>query len=214
VRGVDRVQTEGDRTEEHKPIVIGTWDGSDVSLPCLLLNSHVDVVPAMIEHWTVPPFDGVEINGRVYGRGAQDMKSVCVQYIIALRKLKASSFIPKRTIHLTFVPDEEVGGSGIKTLMESSFFKSLKIGLALDEGLANESESYSLFYGERLPWWVKVVAEGSTGHGSRFIDCTAVEQAVGVMNKALAYRQDQKDALFGKGKHAGCSHAVAKTLGM
>ena len=44
-------------------------------------------------------------------------------------------------------------------------------------------ETYSIFYGERLPWWVKVNARGNTGHGSRFIDTTAVEQIVGVTNK-------------------------------
>lgn len=197
----------------HKPVVIGTIKGTDPSLPSILLNSHVDVVPAMMEHWDVPPFAGIIQGERIYGRGTHDMKSVCIQYIVALRALKCAGFQPHRTIHLSFVPDEEIGGSGMLTLMDSAFFKSIKIGLALDEGLANEGDVYSVFYGERLPWWVKVHAAGSTGHGSRFIDCTAVEQLVGVVNKALEFRQDQKDTLFGRGKHAGCSHAVAKTLG-
>jgi aminoacylase len=70
--------------------------------------------------------------------------------------------------------------------------------------------TYYIFYDFR---WVKIEAVGSTGHGSRFIDCTAVEQLVGVVNKALAFRQDQKDLLFGRGVHAGCDHAVAKSLG-
>jgi hypothetical protein len=47
---------------------------------------------------------------QIYGRGAQDMKCVCVQYIEAIRKLHSidPSFRPMRTIYLTFVPDEEV----------------------------------------------------------------------------------------------------------
>ena len=45
---------------------------------------------------------------------------------------------------------------------------------------------------ERLPWWVRVVAEGNTGHGSRFIEGTAVEQILGVTQRALAFRQQQK----------------------
>jgi aminoacylase len=139
-------------SDAHKPVVIGTWRGSDPSLPCLLLNSHTDVVPAMLEHWTVPPFEGILKDGRIYGRGAQDMKCVCIQYIVALRKLKSIGFIPTRTIHLSFVPDEEIGGSGMKALMRSEFFKSLRIGIAFDEGLANEGDAFSVFYGERLPW--------------------------------------------------------------
>jgi aminoacylase len=74
------------------------------------------------------------------------------------------------------VPDEEVGGGGMLALISSALFKSLPgIALALDEGLASTDETYSLFYGERLPWWIDVTAHGKTGHGSRFIDETAGE---------------------------------------
>ena len=60
--------------------------------------------------------------------------------------------------------------------LSSTLYKSLPgIALALDEGLASTDETYSLFYGERLPWWVDVTAHGKTGHGSRFIDDTAGE---------------------------------------
>jgi aminoacylase len=44
---------------------------------------------------------------------------------------------------------------------------------ALDEGLANVEDAYTVFFGERTPWWVIVDAKGPTGHGSRFIKGTA-----------------------------------------
>ena len=55
-----------------------------------------------------PPFAGVRKNGNVYGRGAQDMKCVCLQYIEALRqiRLQKPEWKPARSIYLTFVPDE------------------------------------------------------------------------------------------------------------
>ena len=144
------------------------------------------------------------------------MKCVCIQYIEAIRKLHAinPSFRPQRTIHLTFVPDEEVGGSGMLTFLSSRLYKSLPgIALALDEGLASTDETYSLFYGERLPWWVDVTATGKTGHGSRFIDSTAVEQIIGVSNKALAFREEQRELLHGDGDisadSCNCAHSVA-----
>lgn len=60
--------------------------------------------------------------------------------------------------------------------ISSTLYKSLPgIALALDEGLASTDDTYSLFYGERLPWWVDITAQGNTGHGSRFIDGTAGE---------------------------------------
>lgn len=84
--------------------------------------------------------------------------------------------------HYTFyatitVPDEEVGGGGMLAFLGSTLYNSLPgIALALDEGLASTDDTYSLFYGERLPWWVDVTAHGKTGHGSRFIDETAGEE--------------------------------------
>jgi len=98
--------------------------------------------------------------------------------------------------------------------LESELYKSLPgIALALDEGLASTTDTFSVFYGERLPWWVDVTAKGNTGHGSRFIEHTAVEQLVALANKALEFREGQRTAL-GLSKHENCAHAVAaKTLG-
>lgn len=91
---------------EHSPVVVAVWKGLDESLPILLLNSHYDVVPA--EHWTVPPFEGFRKDGKIYGRGAQDMKCVCMQYIEAVIKIRQMfpQWKPARSLYLTFVPDE------------------------------------------------------------------------------------------------------------
>jgi len=205
------------------PVVVAHWKGIDESLPVLLLNSHYDVVPANPNDWTVPPFKGFRKDGKIYGRGAQDMKCVCIQYIEALRKISTqdSSFRPRRSIYLTFVPDEEIGGSGMAAFLDSKLYKEqLKkqgIALALDEGLASTDNVFSVFYGERLPWWVQVTAHGNTGHGSRFIDNTAVEQLLELANKALRFRQGQRELLHEDAAHENCAHAVAakkkKSLG-
>lgn len=197
----------------HKPIVVGVWKGSHGDhLPCVVLNSHYDVVPVILEHWNVPAFEGLVRDNRIYGRGTQDMKCVCAQYLVALEKLKKTGFVPKRTIVVTYVPDEEIGGiDGMNVLLNSPWFKQQRIGVALDEGLANTSDVFSVFYGERLPWWVHVSATGSTGHGSRFIEGNAVAQVIQVCNKALAYREAQRILLHGEdNEHVACSHAVAK----
>jgi aminoacylase len=74
-----------------------------------------------------------------------------------------------------------------------------------------------VFYGERLPWWIKVTAVGNTGHASRFIESTAVEQILGVAQRALEFRTEQRKILHGETDcdHSGCSHSVAtkKVLG-
>lgn len=131
-------------------------------------------------------------------------KCVCVQYIESIKKLKSIDFQPLRTVHLSFVPDEEIGGvDGMNVMLQSDWFSSLNIGLALDEGLASEEDEFAVFYGERLPWWIHVTATGNTGHASRFIEGTAVEQILGIAQKALAFRSEQRDLLHGAGHHAG-----------
>lgn len=195
---------------DHSPVVVGVWKGSQPNLPILLLNSHYDVVPADTAAWTVPPFEAIRKDGKIYGRGTQDMKCVCMQYIEALRQIILNGYSPTRSIYLTFVPDEEIGGSGMAAFLESETYKSLPgIALALDEGLASTSDSIDVFYGERLPWWVSVTAQGPTGHGSRFIENTAVEQLLELTQKALAFRKGQKDQL-GLKEHENCTHAVMK----
>jgi aminoacylase len=158
----------------------------------------------------VPPFEGVRNDGIVYGRGAQDMKCVCLQYIEGIRQLLKlhPTYQPQRTIYLTFVPDEEIGGAGMAAFLDSAMYKGLPgIALALDEGLASTSNTLDVFYGERLPWWIDVTATGPTGHGSRFIDNTAVEQLVALTQKALQFRKGQRD-LLEMSHEENCTHAV------
>mmetsp|Transcript_130001 Transcript_130001/g.404373 ORF Transcript_130001/g.404373 Transcript_130001/m.404373 type:complete len:441 (-) Transcript_130001:69-1391(-) len=198
---------------ERKPILIATWQGTDTTLPAILLNSHYDVVPAMHEHWSVDPWAAAVVDGRIYGRGTQDMKSVCVQYLLAIERLKSQGATPLRTVHLTFVPDEEIGGvDGMGRFLETPEFAALEpIALALDEGLANPGDAFTAFYGERTPWWILVRATGPTGHGSRFIRETAPQKLLRMAERALHYRAEQ-EAQLGHDAH-GCKHGTAKKLG-
>jgi aminoacylase len=69
--------------------------------------------------------------------------------------------------------------------------------------------SSQIFPSSITAWWVDITAEGPTGHGSRFIENTAVEQLLELTQKALAFRQGQKNLL--EMKHdENCSHIVAR----
>jgi aminoacylase len=195
-----------------KPLVLATWRGQDSKLSSILLNSHYDVVPVMQEHWTYPAFGATRTpNGRIYSRGTQDMKCVCIQYLLAIQALKTAGHIPLRDVHLLYVPDEETGGvDGMRPFLESATFRALNLGVAMDEGLANPDNAYSVFYGERTPWFFYVTAAGPTGHGSRFVQDTAVSKLLKVANSAMQFRESQEKTL---GHTGGCSHAQAKKLG-
>uniref|UniRef100_A0A6B2L5A2 N-acyl-aliphatic-L-amino acid amidohydrolase n=1 Tax=Arcella intermedia TaxID=1963864 RepID=A0A6B2L5A2_9EUKA len=205
---------------DKQPILILTWKGQDPSLPSILLNGHYDVVPADSSKWTFDPWGGVRApNGNIYGRGAQDMKCVLVQYLEAvgrlMREVKEGRLRPPlRTIHLSFLPDEETGGLlAAVPFVNSEVFRSLNVGVTLDEGLANPNDAYSIFYGERAVWWVKIKAEGSTGHGSRFIQRAAIEKLSEVLQKVYLFRAEQEKKLHGHPEEVGCAHAKAKKLG-
>lgn len=138
----------------HRVVSIMTWEGTNPAFKSILLNSHTDVVPVYQEHWKYDAFMAVkDAEGNIYARGTQDMKSVTIQYIQAVRRLKAEGKKLTRTVHLMFVPDEEVGGhKGMETFVQHPEFQKLNIGFALDEGLANPGEAFTVFYGERNPW--------------------------------------------------------------
>lgn len=183
-----------------KPIVIMTWEGSDPSLPSLLLNSHTDVVPIYPENWRYDAFEAFkDENGDIYARGTQDMKCVTIWHLEAIRILKLEMKKKyKRTIHLSFVPDEEIGGfDGMVRLIATKAFKDMNVGYALDEGIASgkDSDIIPVFYGERNSWWVVFKCEGNPGHGSQFIQNNAAAKAHYLINKLLGYREEQRKKL-------------------
>ncbi len=148
--------------------------GSEPHRKALQLNSHYDVVPAEATKWTMgdPWAATLTPDGWLVGRGTQDMKSVCVQHLEALhRAANRAGGSLARTVHITMVPDEEIGGrDGLGTFVKSDAFAALNVGCALDEGLANPNKGeVTVFYGERAIFWIRIKASGNVGHGSRFI---------------------------------------------
>lgn len=74
------------------------------------------------------------------------------RYLEAIRRLlQNNNWKPNRTIHISFVPEEEVGGvGGMIEWIKTESFKELNIGFALDEGISNPEESFDIFYDERV----------------------------------------------------------------
>ena len=83
----------------------------DGSKRALMLCNHTDVVPVEAEYWDMPAFEGVVRDGRVYGRGAVDMKGCGVMQLIAFLLLKRQGVPLKRDVVFCAVPDEEAGSA-------------------------------------------------------------------------------------------------------
>lgn len=184
-----------------KPIFLAWVQGSNQSLSTILLNSHMDVVPVETRGWTMDAFAGIVENGRIYGRGTQDMKSVTIQYFQALGNLLQRGWKPDRTILVSVVPDEEIGGTqGMGVFVESEEFQKWNIGFELDEGLANPDSFMWLYYGERQPWWLVIGAIDQPAHGATLPNHTAIQRLYQVEEKILSFRQQQQIAATEAGR--------------
>ncbi|TYI94750.1 hypothetical protein E1A91_D02G227100v1 [Gossypium mustelinum] len=180
---------------QGKPIVLLQWPGSDPSLPSILLNSHTDVVPSEYSKWVHSPFGAhIDEQGNIFARGSQDMKCVGMQYLEAIRRLRSSGFCPKRSLYLSFVPDEEIDGrDGAEMLASSDVFKNVNVDIVLDEGLASPNENYRVFYGERAPWWLVIKSNGAPGHGAKLYENSAMENLFKSIESIWRFRASQFD---------------------
>ncbi|NPV78004.1 MAG: ArgE/DapE family deacylase [Anaerolineae bacterium] len=88
----------------------------------IVLNGHVDIVGVEpMADWTVDPFSGFVKDGRLYGRGAIDMKGGLVGLIGALKALAETETELKGRVQLHAVPEEETGGNGTLACIEKGF---------------------------------------------------------------------------------------------
>jgi acetylornithine deacetylase len=97
----------------RRPNVFGWWRAAAAELPPLVLNGHYDVIPAGDPaEWRHPPFGGERVGGRIFGRGATDMKGPLVAGMFALRALRDAGVQLPFDVQLQCVMGEESGGLG------------------------------------------------------------------------------------------------------
>ncbi len=136
----------------------------------LLLMAHSDVVPADRGQWSVDPFAGVLREGYLYGRGAQDDKSLLAAELAVMVELKRRGIALQRDIILLSEADEEAGSSGIQWLIANAWSK-IDADFALNEGgfamdLASGKRLYHVQTTEKIPTRIVLRAHGTAGHGS------------------------------------------------
>ena len=164
--------------------------------PIILLN-HMDVVGSDAAHWKVPPFSGQMQDGSIYGRGAQDMKNEAIAQLVTMVMAKREQIALNRDIIFLAVSDEEADGSGTDWILAHQRDLLENAEFLINEGGENLLENGKVRYvgvdvGEKMPFWLHVVAHGRAGHGSRPIVDSAPNRLVRALDRILAYRTPYK----------------------
>lgn len=131
--------------------------------PCVHFNGHIDVVPAG-GGWTVDPFAATVKDGKVYGRGACDMKGGLAAAIVAMEALIDSGAAPPGAIEISGTVDEESGGfGGVHYLAERGWFSPPRVHHVIIPEPLNVDR---VCVGHRGVWWAEIETHGRTAHGS------------------------------------------------
>ena len=109
------------------------WEGKEHDAPTVLM-SHYDVVSVVEEDWEKPPFEGVQENGVLWGRGTLDTKGTLNGVLQAAEALIGEGFVPQNDIYFAFAGDEEVNGHGAIAIVDLFESREITPGLVLDEG--------------------------------------------------------------------------------
>ncbi|WP_287931425.1 M20/M25/M40 family metallo-hydrolase [Arthrobacter sp.] len=160
--------------------VVTRIEGSDASLPALVVHGHLDVVPALAHEWSVDPFGAEEKDGLIWGRGAVDMKDMDAMILAVMRSMARDGRKPKRDIVFAFFADEEAGGTyGARWSVDNrpGLFEGAAEAISEVGGYSAEiggRRTYLLQTAEKGLAWLRLTAHGRAGHGSQINTDNAV----------------------------------------
>lgn len=174
-----QLESLGLRVDTYEPVerrtnVRALVEGRDRGKPALVVHGHLDVVPAIAADWSVDPFAGQIRDGMLWGRGAVDMKNMDAMILAAVGDILRAGDRPERDIIVTFFADEENGGvegSALVVRDRPEWFAGATEAISEVGGYSipvGERRAYLLQVGEKALIWMRLVARGRAGHGSRY----------------------------------------------
>jgi len=179
--------------------VVARIEGKDKSRPGLVVNGHLDVVPAHAADWSVDPFSGAIKDGCIWGRGAVDMKNMDAMILAVIRLWARYKYQPERTIVIVFFGDEEAGGIyGSRWMAENhpEVFAGCSETISEVGGfsltLVSGKRVYAIEASQKGIEWMKITAEGVAGHGSMVNNANAVTRLTEAIAKIGNYTWPQR----------------------
>jgi len=160
----------------------------------VLLLSHLDVVPALKEHWKRDPFRLEEANGFFYGRGTLDVKNGVATLVALLLRLKQEQFVPTRDLVLVLSGDEETTGATTRHLLEKRReWVDAEYALNTDAGggtldRQGQARSYNIQTAEKTYASYKLSAYNPGGHSSQPRADNAIYELTDALKVVQGYR--------------------------
>ena len=166
----DGITSEIFEMERGRGNIVARLKGNGKKKPILLMG-HIDVVGVEREKWTVDPFGGIVKDGYLYGRGSSDdkgMASACLEVFLLLHRLKVP--LDRDVIFLAEAGEEGTSSVGIDFMVQQHWDK-IECEYALNEGGMIYAPNGKVKYvgvatTEKVPRGFKLVARGTSGHGS------------------------------------------------
>ncbi|WP_374193884.1 peptidase [Alkalihalobacillus sp. BA299] len=183
---VDTWELDGEQLKKHpyffssreefkgSPNVVGVLKGTGDG-PSIVLNGHVDVVPAGdITQWDSDPYQGHIIDGKMYGRGTTDMKGGNLALYLAVEAIKGVGLQLKGDVILQSVVEEESGGAGT--------LDAILKGYKADAAIIPEPTNMKIFPKQQGSKWFRIHIKGRAAHGgTRYYGVSAIEKSTLVL---------------------------------
>ena len=180
---------------EHAPRkgnLVARLRGRSAGKKPILLLSHIDVVEAKPEDWTLPPFEFIERDGTFYGRGVADDKDEGAIHLALIMRLKEEGFVPDRDIIVALTADEEGGpANGVEWLLKNRR-ELIDAEYAFNEGGGGRVRdgvklSHDIQASEKKVLNLSLEATNSGGHSSVPIKDNAITHLAAALVKVGAF---------------------------
>ncbi len=170
-----------------------TGDSADTA-GALVLMHHIDVVPADGD-WRVEPFSGRRLGGKIWGRGALDVKGLGIAHLAAMLDLARAGGQRRRDVVFLAIADEEAGGGqGAAWLLDTHPELFADVEGVLNEGGSNRVLNDRLVWWgievtQKRPLWLRVTARGRGGHSSGLHPGSATHRLLAGLARLIARPQ-------------------------
>ncbi len=189
-----------------RPNVVGTLRGTGGGRS-LILNAHVDTVETgEASRWSHPPFGGDVVDGRLYGRGACDMKAGLATHLMALAALADVGLRPRGDVIVESVISEEDGGAGT--------LAAILRGYRADGAIITEPTNLAVIPAQGGSLVFRLHVPGRSAHACVRDEGVSAIEKFAVLHRALVKFEAERNATIDHPLYAHIANKIPINIGV